>query len=588
MKNTVGRLSFLTMSKVLTIALFSLALTWVSSSTSQDNLAEALSKQNQFLPVDQAYRLIGEIKKNGNLTLSWQIAEGYYLYKKAFKVSVNSSDQMSPLKIGYPTAVSKTDEFFGNVKVYYRSVDLNVSLPAEKPIHELAVTYQGCADAGLCYPPKTEHLRLDIENGEITTFANYPFSRTDLPEQEAPLIFVTETNSLLLALCLAFMGGIILNAMPCVFPVLSLKVLSFASGDSAEHRRQGLAYLSGVIVSFLFIASMLISLQSAGKMVGWGFQLQSTAFVIVLAYLFTLMGLSLSGLILIGGNWMNIGSSLAATSGLQGSFFTGILAVVVASPCTAPFMGSALGFALTQPPHVALTIFFALGLGMASPMVALSISPSARRYLPTPGAWMEQLKKILAFPMYLTVVWLLWVIGKQAGIDKMVATMVGLVLLALGITLFLGGRVSRALGSVCLVCSVTLAWFQLENGISTATERRDGILPWSAQALNELRQQGKPVFVDVTADWCITCKANEKAVLFTEEMKIAFASAGITYMVADWTTYDSEIGGFVRNLGRNGIPLYVFYPAGGQKGPMILPQILTARIVMETLNIVVP
>ena len=200
--------------------------------------------------------------------------------------------------------------------------------------------------------------------------------------------------------------------MPCVFPILSLKVLSFATGDASEHRRHGLAYLAGVVCSFVLIAGVLISLQSAGRWVGWGFQLQSTAFVIGLAYLFALMGLSLSGLVLFGGRWMNLGAGLATAPGTQGSFFTGVLAVVVASPCTAPFMGTALGYALTQPPLEALAVFASLGVGMAAPMVAISTSTTARRWLPKPGAWMETLKQVMAFPLYLTAVWLLWVAGQ--------------------------------------------------------------------------------------------------------------------------------------------------------------------------------
>jgi thiol:disulfide interchange protein DsbD len=374
--------------------------------------------------------------------------------------------------------------------------------------------------------------------------------------------------------------------MPCVFPILSLKVLSFATGDPATHRRHGLAYLLGVVSSFLLIASLLISLQAAGRWVGWGFQLQSTGFVIALAYLFAVMGLSLSGLVLFGGRWMNVGSGLTTAPGIQGSFFTGVLAVIVASPCTAPFMGSALGFALTQPPLYALTVFAALGTGMAAPMVALSSSDRARRWLPKPGAWMETLKQIMAFPLYLTAVWLLWVAGKQNGVDTMAAAAAGLVMLALGLTLLRGSRIARAIGVACLISAIMLGGVRGEPSDASTATAREGTVTWSPDALASLRAKGRPVFVDVTADWCITCLANEQAVLFTGEMTRAFAASEVTYMVADWTNYDPGIGEFVRQHGRNGIPLYVMYSGDPKAPPVILPQLLTTRIMMEALDAV--
>ena len=390
--------------------------------------------------------------------------------------------------------------------------------------------------------------------------------------------------SLIIAMGLAFLGGLILNAMPCVFPILSLKVLSFATGDPVEHRRHGVAYLVGVVSSFVLIASILISLQTAGRWVGWGFQLQSTGFVIGLAYLFTLMGLSLSGLVLLGSRWMNVGAGLAAAPGTRGSFFTGVLAVIVASPCTAPFMGSALGFALTQPPLAALTVFAALGTGMAAPMVAISMSKTARGWLPKPGAWMETLKQVMAFPLYLTAVWLLWVAGKQSGVDTMAAAAAGLVLLALGLTLLRGQTLAKFVGVVAIACALLLTGVRGEVPTGADSATRSGTVSWSREALNSLRASGTPVFVDVTADWCITCLANEQAVLFTDDMTQAFADAGVTYMVADWTNYDPAIGEFVQEHGRNGIPLYVIYPGDLQSEPVMLPQLLTRTIVIEALD----
>ena len=543
----------------------------------QNSLAAALQQQSEFLPVREAYRLDGALTADGQLRLYWQIAEGYYLYQHMFKVRHADGPAPANLSISFPPALDKTDEFFGDVSVYYDEADLTAALPDDATRLTLAITYQGCADAGLCYPPETEHLLVDVVTSAVTptTFEREPPGAASAP--------TSPNMTLLLALGLAFLGGLILNAMPCVFPILSLKVLSFATGDPGEHRRHGLAYLAGVVASFVLIASVLISLQSAGRWVGWGFQLQSTGFVIGLAYLFAVMGLSLSGLVLFGGRWMNLGAGMAAAPGTRGSFFTGVLAVVVASPCTAPFMGSALGYALTQPAFEALAVFAALGIGMAAPMVAISMSDTARRWLPKPGAWMETLKQVMAFPLYLTAVWLLWVAGKQSGVDTMAAAAAGLVMLALGLTLLRGGATARIVGLICMVSAVMLGSVRGDATTSVGKGERDGIVAWSPERLQTLRAQGTPVFVDVTADWCITCLANEQAVLFTDDMSRAFEAAGVTYMVADWTNYDPEIGVFVREHGRNGIPLYVMYPGNLQAAPTILPQLLTTNIVTEAL-----
>ena len=572
------------------LAILGLLLPLSTVAQAQNSLAAALQAQSEFLPVREAYRLDGAITPGGDLRLYWQITEGYYLYQHAFKVRATGTGSAEELNVTFPPALAKTDEFFGDVSVYFGEADLLVTLPDSTDSLTLAVTYQGCADAGLCYPPETDYLLVDAATGSVSTTVpgetrsagqsvSITATSSGLPQQSAPA-----SMSLIIAMGLAFLGGLILNAMPCVFPILSLKVLSFATGDPAEHRRHGVAYLVGVVSSFVLIASILISLQTAGRWVGWGFQLQSTGFVIGLAYLFTLMGLSLSGLVLLGSRWMNLGAGLAAAPGTRGSFFTGVLAVVVASPCTAPFMGSALGYALTQPPLAALTVFAALGTGMAAPMVAISMSKTARGWLPKPGAWMETLKQVMAFPLYLTAVWLLWVAGKQSGVDTMAAAAAGLVLLALGLTLLRGQTLAKFIGVVAIACALLLAGVRGEVPTGADSTTRSGTVSWSRDALNSLRASGTPVFVDVTADWCITCLANEQAVLFTDDMTQAFADAGVTYMVADWTNYDPAIGEFVQEHGRNGIPLYVMYPGDMQSEPLMLPQLLTRTIVIEALD----
>ena len=572
------------------LAILGLLLPLSTVAQAQNSLAAALQAQSEFLPVREAYRLDGATTPAGDLRLYWQITEGYYLYQHAFKVSATGTGSAEELDVTFPPALAKTDEFFGDVSVYYGEADLLVTLPDSTDTLTLAVTYQGCADAGLCYSPETDYLLVDAATGSVSPTVpgetpsagqSVSISATSSgpPQQSAPA-----SMSLIIAMGLAFLGGLILNAMPCVFPILSLKVLSFATGDPAEHRRHGVAYLVGVVSSFVLIASILISLQTAGRWVGWGFQLQSTGFVIGLAYLFTLMGLSLSGLVLLGSRWMNLGAGLAAAPGTRGSFFTGVLAVVVASPCTAPFMGSALGYALTQPPLAALTVFAALGTGMAAPMVAVSMSKTARGWLPKPGAWMETLKQVMAFPLYLTAVWLLWVAGKQSGVDTMAAAATGLVLLALGLTLLRGQTLAKFVGVVAIACALLLAGVRGEVPTGADSTTRPGTVSWSRETLNSLRASGTPVFVDVTADWCITCLANEQAVLFTDDMTQAFADAGVTYMVADWTNYDPAIGEFVQEHGRNGIPLYVMYPGDLQSEPVMLPQLLTRTIVIEALD----
>lgn len=561
------------------LVMLAMSLTVVSpNALAQNSLADALRQQSEFLPVREAYQLDGAVTREGQLRLYWRIAEGYYLYQHAFKVVATGTELTDTLPLDLPPAIAKTDEFFGDVSVYYDEVDLRLSLTEAGGPYTLAVSYQGCADAGLCYPPETEYLQVNVSSGSIS-----PASASDMTARTRVETPARADMTLLLALGLAFLGGLILNAMPCVFPILSLKVLTFATGDPAEHWRHGLAYLSGVVASFVLIAGVLISLQSAGRWVGWGFQLQSTGFVIALAYLFAVMGLSLSGLVLLGGRWMNIGAGLATAPGPRGSFFTGVLAVVVASPCTAPFMGTALGYALTQPPLEALSVFASLGVGMAAPMVAISMSDTARRWLPKPGAWMETLKQVMAFPLYLTAVWLLWVAGKQSGVDAMAAAAAGVVMLALGLMLLRGGTASRVIAVACVAAAIVLGGVRGEPSGTSGRAAREGTVVWSPERLQSLQAQGTPVFVDVTADWCITCLANEQAVLFTDDMTRAFEEAGVTYMVADWTNYDPVIGAFVREHGRNGIPLYVLYSGKRGTAPVILPQLLTRNIVLEAL-----
>ena len=391
------------------------------------------------------------------------------------------------------------------------------------------------------------------------------------------------------ALGFAFIGGLILNLMPCVFPVLSLKALSVmkVQGEAAaEHRRHALSYTAGVVASFLLVAGVLIGLRAGGAALGWGFQLQSPLFVGLLVYVMVALGLSLSGLVQFGTRWMGAGQSLATKPGLSGSFFTGVLAVVVASPCTAPFMGSALGFALTQPAIASLAVFLALALGLAFPFLLLGFVPALASFLPRPGAWMETLKQILAFPLYLTAVWLLWVLGGLTDRSGMALALVGLVTLAFGLWL-LGQsqkRFAHLIGLIAVIGAVALLFHPMVRTPSTSakSETAIGWEPYSDARLDELRAQGKTVFVDFTADWCLTCKVNERIALHSAKAVAAFEKNEVVALVADWTRADPEITAALARYERSGVPLYLVSVRGAE--PKVLPQVLTPDLVADAVS----
>ncbi len=536
----------------------------------------------EFLPVEQAYQLEVEILDGHSVRLYWQIAPNYYLYQHRFAFHLEDDKGVIELASEMPAGLSRNDESYGEVQVYYNSVDVVLRLERSTQRATFSATSQGCADAGLCYPPNKQYYELDFSTGTATpiTPPEKQAATQQLPTREA-----SGTGALLYMLMLAFVGGAILNLMPCVFPILSLKVLSFARSTDHDRHLHSWLYAAGVVASFVSVAALLIALQQAGSAIGWGFQLQSPGFVIALAYLFIAMGLSLSGVIEMGSNLMNTGSGLANRGGLSGSFFTGVLAVVVASPCTAPFMGTALGFAVSQPPRIGLLVFAALGAGMAAPLLLFSYSGAARALMPKPGVWMETLKQLLAFPLYGTAIWLLWVAGRQTGVNTMTAALCGALLLALGLWLWHHHWWRKALALACLAGAISLGSLRgLDVNGGGAAELAPGKVAWSEQAVAALRSAGKPVFVDVTADWCITCMANESAVLLTDDMIQAFADHGVVYMVADWTNQDTAIAALLKRHGRNGIPLYLMYAADASTAPLVLPQLLTKKAVLEALE----
>ncbi len=389
---------------------------------------------------------------------------------------------------------------------------------------------------------------------------------------------------ILLALLLALAGGVILNLMPCVFPVLSLKALAVLEAHDGRERPQALAYTAGVVLSFVAVAAVMLGLRAGGQAMGWGFQLQSPVFVAALAYLFFVMGLALSGAVEIGARFMGLGQSLTQSGGLGGSFFTGVLAALVASPCTAPFMGPALGYAVTQPAPIALLIFATLGFGLALPFLLMGLYPSLARWLPRPGAWMETFKQLMAFPLFLTSVWLLWVLGRQSGADAVAWISAGMILFAFAFWLkrfaAMGARVLRLIAFVGALA--LLAHPALRAGTPTAPVSSSAAEAYSEERLAQLRAEGRTIFVNFTADWCLTCKVNERAVLGREAVRRAFAEHRVAELIGDWTRPDPVITEALARFGRSGVPLYLVYAHGGE--PQVLPQILTTDILVEALK----
>ncbi|TAL37199.1 MAG: thiol:disulfide interchange protein [Phenylobacterium sp.] len=402
---------------------------------------------------------------------------------------------------------------------------------------------------------------------------------------------------LLSAAAFAFVGGLILNLMPCVFPVLAMKAASLAGhgGAHGDARRQGLAFGAGVLATFLGLAALLIALRAAGSAVGWGFQLQDPPVVAALALLMLLVALNLSGVFEVGTSLQGAGSNLASRGGLAGSFFTGALAVAVAAPCTAPFMGPALGWALTQTPVAALTVFLALGLGFAAPFVAVAFAPALINRLPRPGAWMDGFKKLLAFPMYAAVAWLVWVLTVQIGSDAVPRILGAAVVLALAAWLFGIAQRRRAAGGrpVAVAAAATvLAATAVVGGAFWPAYALPEAAPEAAkldaeaytpERLAALQAEGRPVLVNYTAAWCVSCQVNDRVALSTKSVADALSRNNAVYLKADWTKRDGAIAAELARFGRAGVPLYLVYGAKGGD-PVILPSILTSGVVVKAID----
>jgi thiol:disulfide interchange protein DsbD len=410
---------------------------------------------------------------------------------------------------------------------------------------------------------------------------------------------------------LAFLGGLILNLMPCVFPVLFLKGLALVnSGNEERHklRVHGLVYTAGILVSFWVLVAVLLILRAAGSSLGWGFQFQSPIFLVLMACLLFFLGLSLAGQFEIGLTLTSAGGSLASKEGYTGSFFTGVLAVIVATPCTAPFMGAAIGYALAQPAAVTFAVFTALALGLAAPYVALTLQPAWTRLLPKPGAWMELLRQAVSVPIFITVIWLAWVVAQTYGATLLAALLGSFLLLAIA-GWFLGRwptkRWATAVAVLIAICAAALSVlasidservvpgfqasgpleFQMNPQEYSNLQHATGSSwePWSAATVSRYQAQDRPVFVDFTASWCLSCQVNERVALTKPEVQAAFQSANVALLKADWTRHDESITAALTALNRSGVPAYALY-IPGQPEPELLPEVLTPGIVTDALS----
>lgn len=560
-----------------------------SLNQSPSTLTGSLVAQDEFLPVDQAF--IPEYTiDNGKLLLRWSIADAYYLYEERFKFKADQGIELTPV---YTPGKMKYDELFEReTMVHYQRVTASFDLANITAPFILKLEYQGCADAGLCYPPQKKTLSVDPVKALVVeqTTSSTPTS-TSNSAAPAPL-----TNSapepksgwFLQAIILAILGGIILNLMPCVFPVLSIKVMSLAAADRKRLAIHGWVYTLGIVVCFVGFAIALLLARKGGEAIGWGFQLQSPGLIAALSYLFFVMGLSMSGVINVGTSLMGAGQSLTQKSGLSGSFFTGVLAAVVASPCTAPFMGAALGFALTQPAFVCITVFAALGFGMALPLLLLCYLPALANRLPKPGLWMDNLKQLLAFPLYLSAIWLLWVYGRQTSVSGMATLCTGAVAIAFGCWLW--GRyaeggwqwIRRAGIAASWILAIALIWQGSASNEPNATA--DRWQAYSPELVASARSEGRPVFINLTADWCLTCLANERIALHTEAAEQTFDELNVLTIKGDWTNTDPQITELLQEYGRSGVPLYLWFPAGSTNKAQVLPQLLTKDLLVNALR----
>ena len=543
----------------------------------------AVGGNGAALPAEQAFHFDAIAQYPHHLLIRWTMAKGYYLYRDKTTLTVKNAPNVA-LTPAWPAGEMHTDANFGNTTVYFGDITVPVSVNGDlsglKTL-DIAASFQGCQDGGVCYPVMTREASVSLGSAAQTTGQAAENPAPEMPPASAG----GASASLLYQLLLAVLGGLVLNLMPCVLPVLSIKAVGILeSGDNLARRRtHALMYTAGVLISFVALGLVIIALKTA-----WGAHLQNPLVVAALSLVMLAVALSMSGVVQFGASLGNTGSSLANRSGPIGDFFTGVLAVVVASPCTAPFMGTALAYALVAPTLNAMAVFFALGLGLALPFLAIGFIPALSRWLPRPGRWMETLKEILAFPMYLTAAWLAWVLAHQRGADAVGLLMVAAVLLAMTLWWF---ERSRGRGLFSRAWVVVLALFTLAPlyylstlpATAHAAETSSGVVAYSPEKLDALRKAGTPVFVDMTADWCVTCKANEHTVLDGDAFQALLKRTGTVYMKGDWTDVNPTISAFLEQYHSPGVPLYVVFPKNGGPGHA-LPTVLTESLVEDAVN----
>ena len=582
------------------------------------------------LPEQQAFGFEAIAGDGNTLLLRFTPARGYYLYRDRTTLELQGAPGIAAGAPRWPKGTNHHDEHFGDVVVYFDQID--VPLPLKRTTTNaakatLVATFQGCQTDGICYPPMTRRVAVEIPRGTLSasvaegpkqpllpesnadkaststtatssapSVADTPSATADAanpPRQPPPANQPPATYPLFASLLFALLGGLILNLMPCVLPVLSLKALSLTnSGESkARARAHALWYTAGVLAAFAALGALALALRNAGLALGWGFQLQQPLVVAAIALLLFALGLSLSGV------WYpNVGVGARGNAWMQkhgavGDFATGVLAVVLATPCIGPFMGAALAYAFAGPAAAGMLVFLALGLGLALPFLLIGFVPALARRLPKPGAWMETFKQLMAFPMYLTAAWLVSVLAAQRGDDAVWNWMLAAIAIALAAWAWTRSRMQGARWASLLAIAALLAMLWPLQRIHTLPPTQAGgttsvgattAVPYSEARLASLRAQGQVVFVDITADWCITCKANEKAVLARDGFREALESANATYMVGDYTDVDTAITAYLQRYGAVGIPLYVVYPRGGGEGK-VLPTVLTPELVRDAL-----
>ena len=509
-----------------------------------------------FLPVDEAFPTQVRLNDDGSVVASWLLPDGYYLYKHSLKIVGKEGTELGELVI--PEGLEKEDEYFGLTEVFYNFLEISSPVTGQTGDIVVEVHYQGCADLGLCYPPEAREFRINV--GDSTGLQSSSTS-------------IYSEVSLFVAVGSALLAGMILNLMPCVFPILSIKAVSLLQSQEETRRMfHAFGYLIGVVGTFLLLALVLLLLRALGESIGWGFQLQSPGFVAAMALIFFIMSLNMLGLVEIPG----FGLAMSKPNPV----FTGVLAVIVATPCTVPFMAAATGYAISKGGLELVLVMAFLGIGMAAPYLLVTLTPQVAKWLPKPGAWMATLKQVMAFPLLLSLVWLIWVLARQVGPAAIAWALCGMVVLT---ALALIGRshlkrLRFAWGAMLVVIAGTI----YAVSIPFAPQSNGELTSFDLDTFNERVINERPLFLNVTADWCITCIVNERTTLSRERVQGKLAELGVQYVTVDWTNRDAQITGLLQQFGRVGVPLYVLFTSTGE--PILLPQVLTPELVIDTLE----